>query len=309
MKAAEAFLKDNRNTDSAARAADTILESLWRKCSFRVTPKAAVTDDSVQHSIALADQLQMSKLEPVSRDLVCIRYYSDVLMELTYMQILMFQSILREDHKPLKELALAFHEHDHQTAALHCLDHLFLRATDICPFSVHEMTGFLETFHTYAQLLYQISTLPDPAGRRDVRSLFSIVPLPGDEFLIPIGTFLHASVETPQHNRLVSVHQSGYRASRRNITQLIQLSIRTVLKDQVSVVDEMCSNAPVFSQCLTFMVSGTCRRERCPQEHVTISKLDRVQYNAHVAIHIQQILVLQLVYSADPDLKRWERCA
>ncbi|KAG0703072.1 hypothetical protein DFH29DRAFT_804090 [Suillus ampliporus] len=286
VEAVEAFLKDNGNADSAVRAADTLLESLWRKCSFRTVPKAALADDSVRHCIALADQLQMSKLKPV----------------------LMFQSILREDHESSKKLAFAFQEHNHQTGALHCLDHFFSQVTDIRPFKIHEMASFLQTFHTYARLLYQFSTLPDPLECRDIQRLFSIVPLSGDKFLIPSGTFLHSSAtETPQNYRRVSVHQFGYTVSRRNATELIRLSIRTVLKDKVLAVDEMCCDAPVFLQCLSFVVFGTCWRAQCSQEHVTIWDLDRVQYNAHVAIHIQQILILQLLYSAHPSTKQWER--
>jgi hypothetical protein len=40
-----------------------------------------------------------------------------------------------------------------------------------------------------------------------------------------------------------------------------------------------------------------------------MSSLDRVQYNAHVALHMQLILILQLLYSADPSTMQWERCA
>ncbi|KAG2132368.1 hypothetical protein DEU56DRAFT_981701 [Suillus clintonianus] len=292
IEAVQAFLKDNGNTDSAARAADTLLEFMWHKCSFRITRKAAIADDSVRHSIPLADRLLLKKLEPATRDLV-----------------LMFLSILREDRGSLKKLALAFQKRDHQTAALLCLDHFFARVTDIRPFQLHEMASFLETFHTYAQILYQISTLPDPLGRRecDVQRLFSIVPLSGDKFLIPSGTFLYDSATgTPENRRLVSVHQLGYTASRKNATELIHLSIRTVLKDKVLAVDEMCCGAPVFLQCLPFVISGTCQRERCPQEHVAISNLNRMQYNAHIAIYMQIILILQLLYSAHPSTKQWE---
>ncbi|KIK41852.1 hypothetical protein CY34DRAFT_84670 [Suillus luteus UH-Slu-Lm8-n1] len=292
VEAVQAFLKDNKNIDSATRAADTLLEFMWRKCSFRVAPKAAIVDDSVRQAIALADQLQIKKLKPMTRNL-----------------ILMFQSILREDHESLKKLALIFQEHDHHTAALHCLDHFFTQSTDIRPFQLHEMASFLELFHTYARLLYQTSTLLDPLGRRecDVQRLFSIVPLAGDKFLIPSGTFLYDSMtKTPQNKSLVSMHQSGYKASRRNTTELIHLSIRTVLKDKVLALDEMCCSAPVFLQCLPFIVHGNCRRKECPQEHIMISKLDRAQYNGHVAIHMQLIFILQLLYSAHPSTMQWE---
>jgi len=75
MEAVQAFLKDSKNIDSAARAADTLLEFMWRKCSFRINPKVAIADDSVQQAIALADQLQMKKLEPMTHNLVYITYY------------------------------------------------------------------------------------------------------------------------------------------------------------------------------------------------------------------------------------------
>jgi hypothetical protein len=74
MEAVQAFLKDNRNIDSVTRAADTLLELMWRKCSFRITPKAAV-DDSVRQAFTLADKLQMKKLKPMTRYLVFIAYY------------------------------------------------------------------------------------------------------------------------------------------------------------------------------------------------------------------------------------------
>ncbi|KAG2160213.1 uncharacterized protein EDB93DRAFT_46990 [Suillus bovinus] len=292
IEAVQAFLKDDRKIDSAARAADTLLEFMWRKCSFRIKPKAAVLDHSVRRAITLADQLQMKKLESTTHNL-----------------ILMFQGILREDHESLKKLALIFQEHDHHTAALLCLDHIFTRLTDIRPFQHHEMAIFLETFHTYARLLYQNLTMPDPLGRHecDVQRLFSIVPLPGDEFLIPSGTFLYDNVKgTPRNRRLVSIHPSGYKSSRKNATELIHLSIRAVLEDKVLELDKMCCDAPVFLQCLPFIVSGTCQREQCPQNHVAISNMDRTQYNTHVAIHMQLILILQLLYSAHPSSKQWE---
>ncbi|KAG1719550.1 hypothetical protein EDB19DRAFT_1860748 [Suillus lakei] len=300
MEAVQAFLKDNRNIDSVARAADAFLEFMWRKCSFRITPKAAVADDSVRQAIALADQLRMKNLEFMNRDLV-----SPATRDL----ISMFQNILRGKQEPLEILALAFDNHNNP-AALLCLDHVFSRTTDIRSFAVDEMQRFLQQFHTYVRLLYQISTFPDLVEHRGIQRLFSIVRLSGDEFLIPDGTFLHNCVmEIRQGITWVSEHSSGYTASRRNVTQLLQRSIRTILKDKVSEIDAMCWKSPVFSQCLPFLVSGVCRRDNCPQEHVAISKLDRRYYNSRVAIHIWHILILQFLYSAHPDIERRDRCA
>jgi hypothetical protein len=71
LEAARAFIKDN-NVDSTIRAADTILEYFWRKCSFRIAAKTALADEQMRHFITLADQLETNKLTPETRDLVCI---------------------------------------------------------------------------------------------------------------------------------------------------------------------------------------------------------------------------------------------
>ncbi|KAG1841507.1 hypothetical protein F4604DRAFT_1829867 [Suillus subluteus] len=287
LEAVRAFIRDTGNVDSTIRAADTILEYFWRKCSFRITAKTALADEPMRHFIALSDQLETNKLTPATRDL-----------------ILMFRIILRGNHEPLRNLALAFHEHN-KPAALLCLDHAFSRTTDIRTFAVDEMQRFLQQFHAYARLLYLILTFPDPMEHRGIQRLFSIVRLSGDEFLIPDGTFLHNCVmETRQGITWVSEHPSGYTASRRNVTQLLQRSIRTILKDKVSEIDAMCCKSPVFSQCMQFLISGVCQRDNCPQEHVPISKLDRLYYNSRVAIHIWQILILQFMYSAHPYINR-----
>ncbi|KAG1777307.1 hypothetical protein EV702DRAFT_1102293 [Suillus placidus] len=287
LEAVRAFIKDNSNVDSTIRAADTILEYFWRKCSFRITAKT-VADEPMRHFIALADQLEANKLSPATRDLVS-----------------MFQNILRGNHEPLRNLALDFHEHNNQPAALLCLDHIFSRTTDIRTFAVDEMQRFLQQFHAYARLLYLVLTIPDPMEHKGIQRLFSVVRLSGDEFLVSDGTFLHNCVmEIRQGITWVSEHPSGYTASRRNVTQLLQRSIRTILKDKVSEVDAMCCKSPAFSQCLQFLISGVCRRDNCPQEHVAVSKLDRLYYNNRVAIHIWQILILQFMYSAHPYIER-----
>jgi hypothetical protein len=69
LEAVRAFIKDSSNVDSTIRAADTILEYFWRKCSFRITAKT-VADEPMRHFIALADQLEANKLTPMTRDLV-----------------------------------------------------------------------------------------------------------------------------------------------------------------------------------------------------------------------------------------------
>ncbi|KAG2048320.1 hypothetical protein BDR06DRAFT_920603 [Suillus hirtellus] len=286
LEAVRAFIKDDSNVDSNVRAADTILEYFWRKCSFRITVKSIA--EPMQHFIALADQLEANTLTPTTRDLIS-----------------MFQNILRKNHEPLRNLALGFHQQNNQPAALLCLDHVFSRAIDIRAFTVDEMRRFLQQFHAYARLLYLISTFPDPMEHRGIRRLFSIVRLSGDKFLIPNGTFLHNKMmEVRQGITWVSESPSGYTASRSNVTQLLQRSFRTILKDKVSEIDAMCCKCPVFSQCLQFLISGVCGKDSCPQEHVAVSKLDRQYYNNRVAIHIWQILILQFMYSAHPYIDR-----
>ncbi|KAG2096334.1 uncharacterized protein F5147DRAFT_839983 [Suillus discolor] len=289
LEAVRAFIKDDTKDDSTSRAADTILEYFWRKCSFRITAKSVADEpEPMRHFIALADELEMNKLTPATRDLIS-----------------MFQNILRGNHESLRNLALNFHEQNNKPAALLCLDHIFSRTIDIRAFTVDEMRRFLQQFHAYARLLYLIVTFPDPMEHRGIRRLFSIVRLSGDEFRIPNGTFLHNKImEIRQGITWASETPSGYTASRKNVTQLLQRSTRTILKDKVSRINDKCCESPVFSQCLQFLISGVCQRDKCPQEHVAVSKLDRQYYNNRVAIHIWQILILQFMYSAHPKIDR-----
>ncbi|KAG2090757.1 uncharacterized protein F5147DRAFT_787076 [Suillus discolor] len=267
LQAVRAFIKDESNVNSTLHAADTILEYFWRKCSFKITSKSVV-DEPMRHFMAIADQLETNKPTLTTCDLIS-----------------MFQNILRGNHEPLRNLALNFDKQNNKPAVLICLDHIFSRTTDIRAFTVDEMQQFLQQFHAYARLLYLISTFPDPMEHRGIQRLFSIVRLSGDEFLIPDGTFLHNNVmEIRQGIAWVSEHSSGYTASRRVVTQLLQQSIRTILKDKISEIDDMCCKSPVFSQCLEFLISG--------------------YYNNRVAIHIWQILILQLMYSAHPYIER-----
>ena len=74
LEAVRAFVKDSTNAESTARAADTILEYFWRKCSFRITARDAFADEPLRHFVNLADQLQTSELDPLIRDLVCIAH-------------------------------------------------------------------------------------------------------------------------------------------------------------------------------------------------------------------------------------------
>jgi hypothetical protein len=73
----------------------------------------------------------------------------------------MFQIILRGNYGPLRNLALDFHRHNNQPAALLCLNHLFSQITDFEAFGVDEMQRFLQQFHAYARLLYLILAIPD----------------------------------------------------------------------------------------------------------------------------------------------------
>jgi len=70
LEAVQAFIKDTSHPDSTARAADTILEYLWRNCSFRVSAKDALLDEPLRRFIKLAGQLHTDKLDLLTRDLV-----------------------------------------------------------------------------------------------------------------------------------------------------------------------------------------------------------------------------------------------
>ncbi|KAI6022561.1 hypothetical protein EDC04DRAFT_334245 [Pisolithus marmoratus] len=288
LDAIRVFLKDENNHQAVRRAADILLECLWKHCSFGVAlkefhagiPKAL---------FSLSHQLRLDLLSSQTRN-----------------EIKMFQTAAAEepDHVTLEALAQTFIKQNNKVAALWCLDHVFSRLPHLLSATLEEFASFLRKFYTYSHLLYTVASQNDPVGAQGVRKLFGITQLSDDQYIVQMGSFI---LTTPGAN--FTTEDEGTNASpytHGRLTNILKDRIRSYLRYQVNAETRVCYNAKVFSQCLLYAINGSCNYAKCKQQHVPLSSLDTAQYNARVGLHLQQMRILQLVYSAFPEMREWK---
>ncbi|KAI6022560.1 hypothetical protein EDC04DRAFT_2606960 [Pisolithus marmoratus] len=287
LDAIKVFLKDKTNGHAVSRAADILLECLWRHCSFGVAPKEFHTGIP-KTLISLSHQLRLDLLSSQTRN-----------------EIKMFQIVAAEelDRVTLEALAQSFMEQNDNAAALWCLDHVFSRLPQLLSAKLEEFALFLRKFYTYSHLLYTVASQNDPVGERGVRKLFGITQLSDGQYVVQTGSFILATPSAESTTEDERTNSSLYTHS--HITDILKERVRSYLRYQVKAETGLCNNAKVFSQCLLHAINGSCNYGKCKQQHVPLSSLDSAQYNARVGIHLQQMRILQLVYSAFPDMRGW----
>ncbi|KAI6010465.1 hypothetical protein BKA83DRAFT_4583538 [Pisolithus microcarpus] len=150
-------------------------------------------------------------------------------------------------------------------------------------------------------LFYTVASHNDPVGGRGIRKLFGIVQLSDDQYVMQPGSFILATPSTASSSDGEQTNPSPY--SHGQITHALKERVRLHLRYQVDAETLLCHNAKVFSQCLIYIITGSCNSAKCKQQHVSLSSLDSAQYNARIGIHLQQMRILQLVYSAFPELR------
>ncbi|KAF9231026.1 hypothetical protein BU15DRAFT_82917 [Melanogaster broomeanus] len=145
LDAIKSFLKDKGNDAAVSRAGDILLENLWRHCSFGVSVKDALQDDTTSQFFALIKAIPLEKLVPQNHD-----------------QLLMFQAAAEDDREALEKLATSFLEKEDNTAALWALDHCFSRLPRLVDVTLQELTLFLRRYYAYVRLLFLVSSHSDP---------------------------------------------------------------------------------------------------------------------------------------------------
>ncbi|KAF8838026.1 hypothetical protein BDN67DRAFT_972122 [Paxillus ammoniavirescens] len=287
LEAVKLFLKDKANDIALGRAGDILLENLWRHCSFGVSVKDAFQDDIASQVFAMIKEVPLEKLAPQNRD-----------------QILMFQAVAEQDRQTLEKLATSFQEKGDDTAALWSLDHFFARLPILRSATLQELTVFLGRYYAYARLLFVTVSHNDPIGDHSIRKLMGITEVSKDEFTIHPGAFLSRQPASTTNDAPASESQSSF--SRQTLTRLLRDRMRDHLQAKVDAENKHCCEATVFSQCLSYIMTrnNLCNYVGCPQEHVPMTALDQAQYNARVGAHLQQMRILQLMYSAAPHMRR-----
>ncbi|KAI6137060.1 hypothetical protein F5141DRAFT_1209364 [Pisolithus sp. B1] len=287
LDAIRVFLMDKTNQHAVRRAADILLECLWKLCSFGVA-RQELRNGIPKTLISLSHQLPLDPLSLRARD-----------------EIKMFQTAAVEelDRATLEALAESFTKRDEKPAALWCLNHVFSRLPQLFSATLEDFAHFLRKFYTYSHLLYIITSHSDPVGGCGVRRLFGITQLPDDQYEVQPGSFISATPRAVSTDDDEKINPSAY--THGQITAALKERVRLHLRYQVNAETRLCNNAKVFSQCLLHAINGSCNYLGCKQQHVSLSSLDSTQYNARVGIHLQQMRILQLVYSAFPEMREW----
>ena len=215
----------------------------------------------------------------------------------------MFRAIAQPDLSSLERLANVFLKQDRKAAALLALDHFFCRLPVLRAYQLQEMSLFLDKFLKYARLLHDIISHADPLSSRSIKRLFCITEISNTEYGMGLGSFLHSSA-TADRQRSKYFQRFIAALSKIEMVMALRKYLAAHLCERVIEENNLCRNAVVFTQCLTFIVNDQCNRSNCPQEHVKSTDLHAERYSLRIGVHLQQISILQLMYSVDAHLPR-----
>ncbi|KIK18632.1 hypothetical protein PISMIDRAFT_178561 [Pisolithus microcarpus 441] len=284
------FLKDKTDPHAVRRAADVLLECLWKHCSFGVA-RWELHNGIPKSLISLSHQLPLDPLSPRTRE-----------------GIKMFQTAAADelDRRTLEVLAETFEEQNESAAALWCLNHVFSPLPQLLSATLQEFTFFLRKFYIYSHLLYTVACHSDPVGVHGIRRLFGITRLSDDQYVVQPGSFILMTPSTKSTTEGVDERTNPSSYSHGQITDALKERVRSYLRLQVNVEIRLCHNSKILSQCLLYAIYGSCNYAKCKQQHDPLSSLDSTQYNARIGLHLQQMRILQLVYSAFPEMREWK---
>ena len=219
----------------------------------------------------------------------------------------MFRVISRVHLAGLEKLADVFIKENRKPAALLALDHFFSRlpGPELKSYKVQEMSLFLVQFLEYARLLHFIISHPDPLSISSVKKLFCIREISNTEYCMEPGSFLYVSA-TRNRDGLMDRQLSAL--SKNDMVSALRKYLAVHLCERVTEENNLCCDALVLSQCLTFIINGNCNHINCPQEHVRLADLNPKRYNVRLGIHLQQICILQVMYSVNSHIERRSAC-
>ncbi|KAF8139769.1 hypothetical protein EV363DRAFT_1310578 [Boletus edulis] len=279
------LLMDKGSRDAIQQAAKIILNGLWRRCSFGIPSEKVAVDLVVVKLLKLASELPVEFLDPLDYD-----------------EISIFHAIAHADLPNLEKLSHVFIEERKATALL-ALDHFFSSLPTLKSYKLQEVSLFLEKFRKYTRLLYQIISDADPLGTDRIKQLFCIREVSDTEYGLELGSFLHSSA-TSDPDGPMYLQSSVVALSKRQVVTALRKYVANHLRERVNEENDLCYEAVVFSPCLTHIITKQCNRDDCPLDHVNLADLDVKYYNTRIGIHLQQMCILQCMYSANQRLVR-----
>ena len=158
--------------------------------------------------------------------------------------------------------------------------------------SFAEVTTFLEHFETYVRLLASFVSRDLPLANHLWRRVFSINELPGHHYSVQEGSFLFKKFTS---NRFTSAELNSWCKE--------QLSAR--FRHRVFSERDFCLVSRIFAlPCLYFAVDGHCYKS-CADTPLSKSMPTAADYNMKINLYLQQIRILNSMYSALPQRQGW----
>ncbi|KAG6874166.1 hypothetical protein C0995_005584 [Termitomyces sp. Mi166 len=268
------FLEDIQSIYSMRQACVCILRGLWDNVSYGIVPSKNQTLQFIDWSNCL------------DADLIDLKDFNEISM---------FKAIISYDKINLAKLARGFIETSNNAAATLCLYHYFRVSPEITAVTSEELAEILQLFLAYIRLLYDFAFKLDSRAVPSVQTLFSIRHTSLDNFFVPAGTFLYNTSKT----RRQEVPSEGFFILGRELCQILSQGLRNELWTLIMEHIHQCKRATQFSPCLTYNTFGKCNRKQCPQEHISSTSVSPKWYNTRVRLNLQQVLILQTLYSMD----------
>ncbi|KAI6094990.1 hypothetical protein F5141DRAFT_1275237 [Pisolithus sp. B1] len=270
----ESLLKDRWNPDALQRAVDLALDSLWQECSFD-KPVQDVLQNRESDSYKVLNCVQAIPPERLGiSDSGQIRFFCAVQKSPFAEEV--YQ--MGEEFSNRGEEAMAlmtFNVFSSQLATLHSA-----RAA--------ELDIFLKCFERYVRLLISIvsNEIPFRATDSKVMKVFGIVPLHDRSYSVMAGTFLHRRF---QQNRYLSTEINDL------LMAQLQAHLRKKLQDES---DASLISGAFATHCPYSIIHGcSCYRRHCNQQHERRLCLNAASYNMKINLHLQQIRILDLMFS------------
>ncbi|KAJ4470931.1 hypothetical protein J3R30DRAFT_3531939 [Lentinula aciculospora] len=273
LEAIDYFIRDTDTDpeDSARRATECILDGLWHKLTFSVSSKQLTEDSNFFKLLELTKKIDHSLLTPISRD-----------------EVAMFLAIVDNDRTTLRKLGIVFLRANNFPPALLCLDHYYNTPLPFHNLTVYQMADELDLFRQYSQLLLNLTKNPRPADQLGLCKLFGLQKLSDSHILLSAGSYLHRSYSaSSQDTQLYMIE----------FVRFFRLQITIRLRDHIYEQDDICKRCSTFTPCLTYSVFGSCHwQASCRYAHLPTASFTSSFYNARLRIHLQQVLILQILH-------------
>ncbi|KAK0232764.1 hypothetical protein IW262DRAFT_1259156 [Armillaria fumosa] len=272
----ELFLCEGESKDALRRAQECILEGLWHGISFGLDSHAIRSDPTLSRLMHFASRLDVTFMN------------QNKAAELS-----MFIAISQDQTSRLRELGLEFHKIGHSSAALLCLDRYFSRALQIQSMALVDAIEELDLFYIYVNLLSATVYQTDPCEDIATATLFGFQWMADNKFLVPRNTWLHIAALELQLRSATS--NSDFILSASELRGLFHCVLIDHIKQRIDAENDECARSKAFQPCLVFAVSGFCTQPNCPGAHVSPSVIDAGYYNMRIRLHLQQILIFQVL--------------